>query len=313
MKSKVVLLLSAGLFLVPRLPAATSTVVTIEDSGPGSLQQAILDANATEEPDLIQFNIPGAGVQTIAPLTPLPVIDFPVVIDGYSQPGASPNTLSTGNNATLLIELDGQNVGAEAHGLALRASDCMVRGLIINRFSLQGIYVISHRNVIAGNFFGVDATGTLNRGNAQSGIFLVLASNNLIGGTTPADRNVISANGDNGISIYDAPGTANRVLGNYIGVNAAGTAALGNAVFGIRIQWSGGNFVGRRYAGLRQSDFGQCLCGHRRSSQRGQRNPGQLHRYPMLPEVALFRTEPALASNSPPARGSEALSLGRAI
>src|SRR5262249_52497269 len=98
-----------------RLAPATFTVITDQPTGPGSLGQAILDANATPNVgavrDTITFNIPGAGVHTIAPqLAALPTITDPVVIDGYTQPGASPNTLAGGDNAVLLIELTGVNL-----------------------------------------------------------------------------------------------------------------------------------------------------------------------------------------------------------
>ena len=67
-----------------------------DDSGPGSLRQAILDAEAAAGADTIAFAIPGAGVHTITPLTLLPIISQPVTIDGYTQPGSSPNTNPTG-------------------------------------------------------------------------------------------------------------------------------------------------------------------------------------------------------------------------
>ena len=63
-------------------------VTSTADSGPGSLRQAILDSNtATGGTNTIDFAIPGRGVQTIAPLSPLPAITNPVLIDGTSQPG----------------------------------------------------------------------------------------------------------------------------------------------------------------------------------------------------------------------------------
>src|SRR5690349_9027375 len=62
--------------------------------------------NATSA-DTIAFSIPGSGVQTIIPASPLPTITDPVIIDGYTQPGASPNTLSAADNAVLLVELNG--------------------------------------------------------------------------------------------------------------------------------------------------------------------------------------------------------------
>ena len=91
------------------LSAATFTVTTTADSGPGTLRQVILDANGNAGADTITFAIPGTGVQTIAPLTALPDITEDVTIDGYTQPGSSPNTLAVGDNAVLLIELSGVN------------------------------------------------------------------------------------------------------------------------------------------------------------------------------------------------------------
>ncbi|HEY3565720.1 MAG TPA: hypothetical protein VGL96_12005, partial [Casimicrobiaceae bacterium] len=79
--------------------STTFTVTSTSDAGAGSLRQAILDVNAdttdctTSTPHSIVFAIPGAGVHTISPLTPLPAIIGGVTIDGYSQPGASANTL----------------------------------------------------------------------------------------------------------------------------------------------------------------------------------------------------------------------------
>src|SRR5262245_41983296 len=84
--------------------AATLVVTNTNDSGAGSLRQAILSANSsTNVPDAINFNIAGAGPFTISPVTPLPAVTDPVVIDGYSQSGASSNTIAAGDNAVLKI------------------------------------------------------------------------------------------------------------------------------------------------------------------------------------------------------------------
>ncbi len=74
-----------------------------------------------------------AGVQVISPAFALADISDPVVIDGYTQPGAQPNTLAQGTNAVLLIELKGDGASF-ANGLTLRTSDSTVRGLVINGF-----------------------------------------------------------------------------------------------------------------------------------------------------------------------------------
>ncbi|HEV8327822.1 MAG TPA: DUF4347 domain-containing protein, partial [Nitrospiraceae bacterium] len=206
---------------------ATFTVTTTSNSGANSLRQAINNANAAAGTDTIVFNIAGAGLHTINMNTALPTITDRVIIDGYTQTGSSVNTLSVGNNAVLTIELDGTGSGS-VNGLTLGAGSdgSTIRGLVINRFSLSGIQVNSTNNLIVGNWIGVDATGTLDRGNTVDGI-TISANNNTIGGSTAAERNVISGNNDEGIDID--PGISGVIIrGNYIGTNASGTAAIGN-------------------------------------------------------------------------------------
>ena len=118
---------------------STFTVVNTDDSDPGSLRQAIIDANASPNvgglPDEIDFDIPGSGLHIISPVTGLPPVLDPVVIDGYTQPGSSPNAALDGEIATLLIVLDGSLDGF-ADGLQLYAGNSTVRGLVINRFTI---------------------------------------------------------------------------------------------------------------------------------------------------------------------------------
>jgi hypothetical protein len=96
------------------LPAvsATFTVTNVLDSGPGTLRQAITDANTSPGHDTIAFNIEGDGPHTIYPGLGLPPITDPATIDGYTQPGSSVNTDTNGLNTVLMIELDGSFTGA---------------------------------------------------------------------------------------------------------------------------------------------------------------------------------------------------------
>ena len=87
----------------------TLVVRNTNDDGAGSLREAINCSNMLPGTDTIAFDIPGTGVHTITPASALPMVTDPVIIDGYTQPGASPNTQSTGDDAVLLIELDGRN------------------------------------------------------------------------------------------------------------------------------------------------------------------------------------------------------------
>jgi hypothetical protein len=104
------------------------------------LRKALGDANSNPGFDVIIFKIPGTGPFTIKPASPLPTITEPVVIDGYSQPGASLASL------TQLIQLDGTVLGSESDGLTINASNCSVRGLVINNFSGNGIQIAGGTN-----------------------------------------------------------------------------------------------------------------------------------------------------------------------
>src|SRR4051812_31224931 len=68
--------------------AATFTVTSVAESGPGTLRQAIMDANIISGLNYIYFNISPPGIHVITPTTmELPEITNPVVIDGRTQPG----------------------------------------------------------------------------------------------------------------------------------------------------------------------------------------------------------------------------------
>ena len=115
---------------------------------------------------------------------------------------------------------------------------------------LNGPGVIS--NIVSGNYIGLDSTGAAIIGNTDGVGIVNGASYNVIGGTTPGERNVISGNNDRGVSLTDTGTGYNRVSGNYIGLNAAGTAALGNRGQGVGLM-NGANFniIGGPTAGER--------------------------------------------------------------
>lgn len=245
------LMFVAACLVVSGTQAATFTVTNTTDTGAGSLRNAILLANANAGTDMIAFNIPGAGPHTIQPASALPAITHPVVIDGYSQPGANRNTnpIDQPINAVLQIEIDGSLAGF-THGILLvGASGSTFRGLVINRFEGSGIATFSNANVIEGNFIGTDVTGTVALGNASGGVsghggIILAGSNHRVGGTAPEARNLISGNLRNGI-VFDHAGQ-NIVQGNFIGTDITGTMALGNVLRGLIIfgPAATGNIIG---------------------------------------------------------------------
>lgn len=208
--------------------------------GECTLRAAVEQANAIVGADTINFNLPGGGVKTIRPTSsPLTIVDT-VTIDGYSQPGSAVATNTA--PANLLIALDGDDT--LDIGLVIAASNSKVKGLAIYSFTDTGIEIAAGGARIEGNHVGTDAAGTLDLGNGFYGIRMVSAPNGIIGGLNSASRNVISGNDYTGILIGGSGASNNQIQGNYIGTNAAGTAALGNALFGVQISDAPNNTVG---------------------------------------------------------------------
>ncbi|MGI9456023.1 MAG: DUF4347 domain-containing protein, partial [Aeoliella sp.] len=169
-------------------PDASSIASLLSDIGTDgriSLREAIEATNGTTnvgDLDEIHFGIAGGGPHTIQVGNladgnngPLPTISDAVIIDGYTQTGATANSLAVGNNADLRIELDGTNAGAGMNGLTLGVGGggSTIRGLVVNRFDNFGIYIQDvDGNTIEGNFLGTDVTGTLDPGLMTNGLNL---------------------------------------------------------------------------------------------------------------------------------------------
>ncbi len=257
-------------WLERRCLLATITVNTTTDTGSNatlSLRQAIEISNGTLTPtgaqvalvvgavgssNTIDFNIPQAdpgfnpvtGVWTIHPASNLPPINTnSAIIDGYTQPGASKNTLAQADNAVIKIAIDGTGLGA-IDGLAINTSFSKVSGLDIENFGFAGIAILTGDVQVAGCFIGTGPTGEVAAPNARG--ISINGSSNTIGGTTLGDRNVISGNSGagagEGIDIEQSlsfPYQANTIELNFIGIDAAGTSALGNSGAGVLDDGSG--------------------------------------------------------------------------
>ena len=294
-----------GLFFLLFLQPAAANGAVITVTGPGdtiaidglaTLREAITSINnqadvnadvtlnrvgnyaslAGGTPDVINFNIPGGGVKTISVTgTSESVIIRPLTINGYTQALASANTLANADNAVILIQLDGAGAGAGADGLTLGAGSggSTIKGLDITNFQGNGIVIQSNGNFILGNFIGIDPTGTMRMPNGTfpnsgDGIRIMNVSNNQIGSTAPADRNIISGNAVDGIHLegtLTTPATGNIIQGNFVGVAADGVSSVGNRtepapapgtaegnnLFGIEISGGNLNTIGGTTAGAR--------------------------------------------------------------
>jgi hypothetical protein len=229
---------------------STFLVSNTADSGPGSLRQAILDSDAaTSATNTIDFNISGSGVQTIAPLSSLPTITNPVLIDGESQPGYA---------GTPLIELSGTQAGT-GDGLTITAPNVTVRGLEIDSFSQgAGIHLTgtgATGDWIYGNFLGTDPTGTQALPNNEGVEIDAGAAKNLIGTNgdgvnDTAERNIISGNLFTGVWITGQGTNDNAVAGNFIGTSVSGDVALDNGASPVYYPYSiSGNNYGSNIGG----------------------------------------------------------------
>jgi len=256
-------------------PTYVYTVSTTKDEAPptlllGSLRLAI--TQASEDSSLgesayysIVFNIPATdpgcnastGVCLLQPVSEnlgagdfnaLPPIDADVTIDGYTQPGASPNTLANGDNAKILIQIDG-GMASIPGGNGLETNDTIgvvIRGIDFTGWNTPappsetapaggggyGLGGMGFSSYIEGNFVGVDTTGETakanNTGVAGNGeLFDGYFVGNVIGGATPQARNLISGNA---VGEIVSEGASNlSIEGNYIGTDASGTKVIADS------------------------------------------------------------------------------------
>lgn len=233
MKSlRLALVLISLLFPVANL-AQTFVVTNTLNSGPGSLRQAIIYCNGFSGESLIEFNIPETdpnfnieeGIWVISLTFSLPAItNSNIIIDGNTQ------TLNHGNRNTYGPEIciNGNLNSVESAFLILNASNVEIKDLIINEM-LYGIQIYgegSQYNSVTGCYIGTNYDGSERRGNYVGIEIISGANNNLIGGDTSEERNLLSGNEYAGIRISYAH--YNRVTGNYVGVDRTGTTALHN-------------------------------------------------------------------------------------
>jgi len=223
------------------LPAANYIVTNTNNSGSGSLRQAILDANANSGADNIIFNIPGAGLQTILLTTALPTITDEIHIDGYTQTGSLRNSENFIFNGVLNIAIDGGGQSFIGLTLTSGSSDSQIEGLNIHNFDNAAIeiQVGSNGNSILGNLIGVNNAGSLSSGSNNQ--IRIYSNSNFIGNTSSAGRNIISGCSGNSAVLYSGnSATSNNIIGNFIGMASDGSTTIGGINVGIEFN-SGAN------------------------------------------------------------------------
>lgn len=211
-----------------------------------TLRAAIEALNNRARADSISFNIDGGGSHTVVPLSPLPNVSYPVVLDATTQPGY---------NGFPMISLNG--MGNIENGLVIEGGESVVRGFSIGGCTNAGILISGlGDNIIEANHIGVNAAGTTSIPN-RTGLIIDNSPDNQVGGADLSQMNVISGNTDGndlvkmreertgiGIMIQGAGSTGNRVQGNRIGTDYSGQQAIGNGNVGVFIYNASENLIG---------------------------------------------------------------------
>ncbi len=273
-------LLCLGCLIVLNLSAATFVVNSTADShdiNPGdsvaadhlipdsaftTFRAAVEEASALPGPDTIL--IPGH-------VSPISLLLGSVIV--------SDNATHVLGETTYPV-LDGVNNSLNDATMILAADSCVVQGVTVRRSRGDGILITgacnlvgggnevervvligngldnqyaagvaisgssAHGNVVAGCFVGVHGNGTVVYANRNGVRIDDDAHDNLIGGSSESTRNIISGNAGYGVLISNRP-SANRIEGNYIGIDASNATGPGNRLGGILIaEGSSNNVVG---------------------------------------------------------------------
>jgi hypothetical protein len=214
-----------------RLVLSTFTVSNLDDTGAGSLRQAITDANATSGADVIHFTVAGTITLTSAAL---PALTDTVDLDGTTAPGFA---------GAPVVEIDANGFGGL--DFAPGSDGSALRSLGVVGASNDGVRLDSGNNTIVGNYLGVKLDGVTADGNAGDGLSIrSTSSGNVVGAATTVisasviskASNLVSGNFGAGISLLGSQN--NTIVANYIGTDVSGTRRLGNVGDGLVLQGS---------------------------------------------------------------------------
>ncbi len=214
--------------------AADFSVSNTLGSGNGSLRQAVFDANANAGADRIIFAIPGAGPHQIALQSSALVPTGELLIDGSSQPGSVVNTLSTaqgGLNGALQIVVVPTSLAPASSAISLQNGDLTVRGVVFAGFGQNGAITTNSNTAmlrVFGCYFGTDASGNLAHPMGSLRGIVIVGGRAQIGGTLPAQRNLLSAHTGSALLLFTSAGPGSTIEGNLFGTDASGLIAIGN-------------------------------------------------------------------------------------
>jgi len=233
----------------------TMLVTNTNDSGAGSLRQALITANGSPGAKQVTFQIPGNCPHTIVLQTPLPDIQVPVHLRGRTQAGSTPNASELGFDANICIVLHNGSAASRALRVAIGASNARLRveGIGFSNFSDRAIALEGgHDHVVAGSQFG----GTMpTTPLVQNGSHLVVGAgvqHYTIGGSGAASRNLFANSNVNFIAshgiLIEAGADGGIVTNNLIGMQRGLGSKAPNRI-GLRVDADNTEVTGNLIAG----------------------------------------------------------------
>jgi len=181
-----------------------------------------------------------------------------VIIDGSALASGNGLEIASSNNTIKGLRI--QNFDGSYTGIIITSGNNNTIGgdstigtgpsgegnILVNNTTGIGVYSGVTNTTYTGNYIGTDPSSNIGLGNTDSGIVLGNSNNNIVGGTTAGARNIISGNTNFGINIGNISSlntNNNTIIGNYIGTNVAGTAALAND-YGIQLRYTQNDVIG---------------------------------------------------------------------
>ena len=228
------------------LPAITAPVTIDATTQPGWIGTPVIELNGTNTiSGTVGLRFSAGGFCTLRGLA---INLFPAQLIELASPSNSLQGNFIGTDVTGTLA---RGRGANSHGILVSSSGNLIGGTnsgdgnLISGGNDQGIYLLNaNNNVVQGNFIGVNWAGTTALSNLNNGIVISSGSNNLVGGSVPAARNIISGNGASGVFFTGSGAAGNVIQGNYIGLNRSGSNAVGNvAGDGITLISAPGNLI----------------------------------------------------------------------
>ena len=215
------------------LPAITNPTIIDGTTQPGYSGTPLIELNGAEAGSGVNGLTIAASDVTVQGLVISGFGGYGILVTGddalieNSYIGTDPTgTIAEGNSGGVWVVATGDTIGGTS-------TDA---GNVISGNRGDGITLVgSDSTLIQGNKIGTDVSGINALGNSAHGILAYYGgSGDTIGGTSPAARNIIAANGSvfwDGIELFGV--ADNLVEGNYVGTDVTGTIELGNGDNGV--------------------------------------------------------------------------------